>query len=62
MSHPLVSAQVLPACTFLVHYCNAYPWVPFLCSVALTVCQTTQVVSTLAATGQNLNVRLSQNL
>ena len=51
-------AQVLPVCTALVNYCNAYPWIPLLCSFAFTVCQATQVGPTLAATGRNLNVRL----
>ena len=48
--------QVMPVCKFLVDACNGYPWLPFVCSLAFTVCQTTQVVPTLVATGRNLNV------
>ena len=47
--------QVYPICRLGIDACNAVPSLPFLCSLALTFCQTTQFGGVMAVAG-DMNV------
>ena len=47
--------QVYPICKFGINVCNAAPYLPLVCTLALTFCQTSQFAAVMAVAG-DMNV------